>query len=81
MENNQFPPNIEKLYYPGCESDTNENNETPLMIWIRRFPKTNTPKELFYNISESDKFKVLKLWIKHRQHEGILSEFMTTEFS
>lgn len=51
------------------------------MIWIRRFPKTNIPEKLFYDIPESDKFKVLKLWIKHRPNEEVPSEFMTTGFS
>ncbi len=37
-----------EFFYDGCQTDKDEYDRTPLMLWIEYRKKQDIPKELFY---------------------------------
>ena len=63
------------MYYEGYQTDKDDDDRTPLMLWIfcRRYEAI--PEELYYPNYQTDKDEYgqtpLMLWIKYRRCENI----------
>ena len=68
----------EELKYPGWQTRSDDDDKTPLMLWIQHRKNEPIPKELFYAGCQTDVTECnenpLMLWIEYRTDETIRDE-------